>query len=53
MNEDLRALWQCRGTILTTAIAAAFVAAYLVAPKTAEEVVLPLSAATLIVYYFL
>jgi hypothetical protein len=53
MNEHLRALWQYRGTILTTAIVAAFVAAYLVAPKMAGDVVLPLSVATLVVYYFL
>jgi hypothetical protein len=30
-----------------------FVAAYLVAPKTAKETVLPLSVAALIIYHFL
>jgi hypothetical protein len=33
-----------------TAVVAAFVASYLVAPKTAKEVVLPLSVAALIIY---
>jgi hypothetical protein len=41
------------GTILTTAIVTAFVAAYLIAPKTAKEIVLPLSVAALILYHFL
>ena len=41
------------GTIVTTAVVAAFVASYLVAPKTAKEVVLPLSVAALIIYHLL
>jgi hypothetical protein len=53
MNEHLRALWQWRGTILTTAIVAAFVDAYFVASKTAKEIVLPLSMAALILYHLL
>jgi hypothetical protein len=52
-RKGLRALWQWRGKIMTTAIVAAFVAAYLVAPKTAKEIVLPLSVAALIIYHFL
>jgi|HubBroStandDraft_6_1064221.scaffolds.fasta_scaffold411062_2 hypothetical protein len=54
MNRNrLRALRQWRAKIVTTAIVAGFFAAYLVAPKTAKELVLPLSVAALIIYHFI
>jgi hypothetical protein len=52
-GKQRRPLQRWRGAIVTTAIIATFGVTFLIAPKTAKEVVLPLCLAALILYHYL
>ena len=52
-RKHRRVLRRWRGVIVSAAIVATFIAAFLIAPKTAKEVVLPLCTAALIWYHYL